>query len=555
MNRTIIQATVASALALCAGQAFALNTGNIDGTEVKLYFGGATATDNAFEKLFSLLAAQGGVCADGSMDLYKYSATAGGSANNRLMFCTANSNAGTNLAGKKIAVFKESAGGSAEGITPVQDPTIVRNFLPFNASTGAGTLANCETSSTSTVLATGNFAQYTLHTCNGSQVTLAAGTANAGISDIDPTTFVGTGGVTAANAAGLISTSTVGVTFNPIVSVALYRALQTAQGLTTNDTLANMPSMSASQLRAIFNGTLTNGTALYGYNATTGSQVQVSSTSKTLFVCRRGNTSGTMTSFKILFLGEGCSKNGTSIGAFVLPTQVFSAAGTDPDTGDPIGTGPIDQVSTGVAFSSTATLFNAVGTAITGGYGGIRVFAGSGSGDVRKCVSYHTDQGGGGTSGDFAIGVSSTETLPADGTTDQHFRFVRVDGNEPTLKATMEGRYSYFTENTFNRQANTAASNYLAANSDALNLYTGLAGQIGKSTVLSAVNSSWKDGAQPGTVGTGEADVGILDIPVSGNTPTVPVTAATVRSKPVNSQIRNYTGAANNCNMAKQFYP
>ncbi len=548
MTNLQIRAAVASAIALSAGQAFALNSGSITGTEVKLYVGGATATDNAFTNLFKLTTANGGLCTDGTLDVYFYSGSAGGTTNQRLFFCTGNANSG--VSGQKIAVFKESQGGSAEGVSPVADPTILRNFLPFSAAT----LGACEAASSVLSAASGNFAQYTLHSCNSSTITLnSSGVANAGISDIDPKTFVGLGPVIAAHANSLTSTSTVGVTFNPIVSVPLYEALQTAQGLSTgSETLANMPSVTLSQLRAIFGGRINNANQLYAYNNSTSSTAQLSS--GTLYVCRRGNSSGTMSSFKILFLGEGCSKNADSIASFVLPSQVYTGEVQDPDTDEWSGTGPVNQVDVGQPWSTSATLYTGTGTgAIAGGYGGIRVFAGSGSGDVRSCMGYHSDNS------HYAVGTASTESLPAEGVgtaSNTHWRYVRIDGVEPTLKATMEGRYPYFTENTMNRQSNASKSNYLATGSNLLALFNGIAGQIGKTNVLLAVNNSWKDAAAIGTVGAGEGDTGILDIPATGNNlSALPVTAASVRVKPVNGQKRNVTGSANNCNFSLQAYP
>src|SRR5262249_20677885 len=129
-----------------------------------------------------------------------------------------------------------------------------------------------------------------------------------------------------------------------------------------------------------------------------------------IYLCRRGDTSGTMTSFKLHFLNQGCSKNPSSTVLFVSPDNALCT-------------------SAGCAWNAATS-------------GNDFVFAGAGSGDVRSCIDYHSSLGR------LAIGIASTEAKP--GTTSNRFRYVKVDGVEPTLKATIEGRYSFFTENTFN---------------------------------------------------------------------------------------------------------
>lgn len=537
MKISKIQMAVGAAIAMAVGTASALPLSTIDGSELKLYVSGATATDGAFANITRITSANGGLCVDGSLDSYEYAPA--GTVNQRLNYCTASANAGA-AAGSRIMIAKESVSGSAAGISPVARET-ARDFLPFSLAA----LGTCEGVVTN-VPANGDFAAYKLHSCNSSHVAaLASVVPNAGISDIDPTTFVGLGGVTAADASDLVATSTVAVTFNPIVSVPLYRALQTAQGLANDDTLANTPSMTLSQLRAIFNGTLTNGTQLWSRN-TAGNNVQVSAASKPINVCRRGNTSGTMASFKILFLGEGCSKNGDSIGSFVKPAVVYTSATEDPDTGDIILGGEINPEGAGVTWSTSVSLFNDAGAPIANGYGGVRVFAGSGSGDVRSCIAYHSA-----TSGNFAVGTASTENKPGANNT---YRYIRIDGVEPTLKAAMEGRYSYFTENTINRAAtggNTLSGNTLA-------LYNAVISRLGTSTVIRNINSSWTNAVSIGGALTGEADTGILDIPTASNNigaGNLPISNGLPRTTPINGQTRNYSGTPNNCNMSKQLFP
>jgi hypothetical protein len=540
MKLSKIQMAVGAAMALAAGNASALALSTINGSEVKLYVSGATATDGAFANLTRLTTVRGGLCVDGSLDSYEYSAAAGGTVTQRLNYCTGSANAGS-AAGQRIMIAKESVSGSAAGVTPVAQEGL-RAYLPFSLA-GLGT---CE-GVVQSVAATGDFAAYVLHRCDSSHVPALASLApNAGVSDVDPSTFVGLGGVTAADAADLIATSTVSVSFNPIVSVPFYRALQTAQGLGTDDTLANMPSLALSQIRAMFSGAVTNGTQLWSRSAS-GANVQVTNTSKEVKVCRRGNTSGTMVSFKILFLGEGCSKNPSSIGAFVKPPLAYAGTTVDPDTGDTIADPAtlINSEAGGVTWSTTTSLFNVSGLPIANAWGGVRVFAGGGSGDVRSCIGFHS------VNTNYAIGTASTENKPAAGNT---YRYVRIDGVEPTLKAGMEGRYPYFTENTLNRAA--TGGNVLSGNE--LSLYNAVISRLGTPAVINAINTSWRDAASIGLALTGEADTGILDIPTASNNigaANLPITNALPRTLPINGQTRNYTGTANNCNMSRQLFP
>jgi hypothetical protein len=555
MKLSKVQLAVSAAIALAAGNASALPLSTITGSEVKLYVSGATATDGAFANLTRVKESLGGICVDGSLDSYEYSAATPGTVNQRLNYCTGSANAGA-AAGLRIMIAKESVSGSAAGVTPVAREQ-ARDFLPFTLAD----LGACEAVA-STVVAAGDFASYTYHRCDSGQVAaLASVIPNAGISDIDPTTFVGLGGVTAADATDLAATSTVAVAFNPIVSIPLYRALQTAQGLANDDTLANVPSMTLSQLRGIFSGSLTDGTQLWS-RTPSGSSAQVATSSKVIRVCRRGNTSGTMTSFKILFLGEGCSKNSGSIGSFVKPAVVFTGAVEDPETGDIILSGEINPETSGVSWSTSVTIYNDAGALITNGYGGVRVFAGGGSGDVRSCIGFHSAANGATTIsqslGNFAVGTASTENRPAAITTNASlatYRYIRVDGVEPTLKATMEGRYPYFTENTINRAqtgSNTISGNELA-------LYGAVVAGLGKSTVLLNINSSWTDALQrSGGALSGQADTGILDIATASNhllATDLPISDSLPRTKPINGQTRNYTLTPNNCNMSKQLFP
>lgn len=536
---TTVRLAVAGALALAAGNALALSPSEIttaygNGTLVTLYVSGATATDNALENLFKLDDTTYRVCQPGTLDIYYYKSSSG-SISQRALTCTAafsgdNVTSGTT----KLALLKESAGGSANGITYPAAGTAL-NFIDLvGGSSNFASACGTVTTSTGTTLPSAT-STFNTRDCghvassSASTVTRSSFVPTAGISDIDPASFVGTGGVTASHNSALTrKRASVAVTFNPIVSVPLFTALQRAYGYIgdtaseNTDSLSFVPSLPSSVIRAIYNGNSVlaasevniNGvklnTKLSGFADSSGD----------IYVCRRGDTSGTMTSFKIHFLGQGCNKNTVNNISFV-----------EPDTSS--------CTASGCTWSST--------------YYNDYVFAASGSSDVRNCINYHSGQGR------LAVGVASTEAKPDFGSTatSNRYRYIKVDGAEPTLKAVMEGRYSFFTENTFNdRYSNDTASTTVTG---AQTLWDKLYSSVGNSTALSELNRPWRNSV----ANVDEGDTGILDSASSGNASAIntlfsdgAITVTEVRATPLNSQTRQtLTGTANNCNLPYQAYP
>jgi hypothetical protein len=539
MKSLSLKLAVVGALSLAGANAMALAPAAIDSSVVRVYVGGATASDNALENLAKLSTGTL-LCQANTLDIY-YFKSSSASIQNRVLFCTAGftNTAATIPAAEritagvtKIAVFKESQGGSANGIVNVARTTPLQ-FIDFFS--GSSNVATACATVTSAVPAAGDFSAFNTRDCGASAGvastvvrTLATGTPNgstiiaptAGVSDVDPDTFVGLGGVLSSDAAALTRKRTsLGVVFNPIVSVPLFTALQRAQGLvagTTENTtsIGLIPTVPSPLLRGIFTGTVLDATQIYSNGVQLSTLAPTGDTA--VYICRRGDTSGTMTSFKIQYLGQGCTKNPSSVAKFVSPDQ------------------PADEAA-GKAWNSTT-------------YAADFVFAGAGSGDVRSCLDYQTSQGR------FAVGVASVESKP--NTTNSRWRYVKVDGAEPTIKAVMEGRYDFFTENTLNDKYSATVS------SGAQAIFDQAASLIGNKTVLSKVNESWQNAAQIGvtvtaSVGIGEGDTGVVDIPVVGtaNVPTFPVAAAQVRSNPVNSMKRAAGTAANNCNRTIQVAP
>src|SRR5439155_620557 len=128
-----------------------------------------------------------------------------------------------------------------------------------------------------------------------------------------------------------------------------------------------------------------------------------------IFVCRRGNSSGTQTGFGIQYLHQGCGTAGIGspgLGFVAATTGTCTAAGCGWD---------------GVSFLAD------------------RVFAGTGSQDVINCMNFHSN------AGHYAIGVLTTEFAPNDAA-GASYRHVKVNGVAPSLENMQMGTWDFFTE-------------------------------------------------------------------------------------------------------------
>jgi hypothetical protein len=507
-----LRIAIAGALCAASAGAWAVDPGaTFDATTpVVLRVGGATASDNTLRNLFALDPADPetgsrAACQAGSLDVYMRG-------NDQLISCLSTANVTGLATGSHIVVVKETAGGSANGISPVARQTNL-NFITPNGTNITAT--NCPV--TATPAAANGLMSYEVHTCSTTTTTVTAAPPHVGISDIDPATFRGVAGVTQADVSALSIDPGLQVVFGPIVSEALRNRLQQVQGLSVgSDTLANVPSVPKTVVAGILSGQILDWSQVY----INGQQVGVSGDTAA-YVCRRGETSGTQSSFKIHYLNEICNTKANAV-SFVPPDQ-------------------------GSCLTSGCTWNATLGTG-TNTFGDDFVFAGAGSGDVRNCVSFNT-----GTQ--YRLGVASTERKPATTGTADRFRYVRIDGQEPTLAAAQEARYNFVTENTLNTRipdVTTAGANRA--------IWTHIRNRIGERAAVSASNAGFQDAACLGTTG-GACDTGVLVTPVAGSIePVFPISAANVRSPtnggPVNSSSRTIPGQApNNCNAPIQVVP
>ncbi len=473
---------IACAAALAAsGSALAIGSNTVPAAN-QLFVSGATATDQALYQITSL--GSNGLCQAGSIDIYidvspnppslPLAALRLTDANDQFMVaCTGRAGAGT-FGGQSIVIAKESNGGSSRGTGIVARSTPVE-FLNPAAPTCAGSVA---------VAAEGALAAYTLnYGCSG----VADQVPDAGIADVEAALFLNTAGITNLTASPLFQ-----IVFAPAVSLNLYRALQSAQGLTADDDPANAPNITRGQLHRIFAG-----------EAFTWDEFQLPGGAdflpgEDIYICRRGNDSGTQASFASFVMNERC--NATVPGIFPPDTGTCEAGGCDWDA---------------------ATFQNDF------------IFAADGSGDVRECLDFRNDNN------QFAIGVLSTNTTvsldDSDPNTpdDREIRFVGLDGAAATLSSVGNGGFHFVTENVLNERGAGVGGVPGAIVDEIVSI-------IGTPSIISDLNvGSRNPGGDTGILGRSNGTTIVANAP--------PVSQADMRSNPVSSFTRSVSGATNNC--------
>jgi len=435
-------------------------------------------------------------------------------------------------AGTAIAIIKENNAGSKNGILPISAPT--SNFVGYPNVTAANFDTNCVPAAAPVTQA--GFLPYFPVTCDTTYpiVTSTATTgpySALGYADVEASIF----GLTAPAGAG----SSVDTPFGVTLSLGAYHALQGAEGLTEDNALADMPTLSRVQLAGLFNGFITDWTHVYGngsgssvgaqsvhfgnsglsgtthvcYDGTqnstgtdcqAGTQASVAVTphNTTVYFCERGQSSGTQNTAQIFFAGQDCIGSPKK---FSTPTTASCAA-------------------SGCTWSAAT-------------YGSDEVFAGNGQGDDLACMEGHDEQG------QFAVSLSSTDQ--AWGTvavanslqSKADWRFIRIDGVAPSNENIAAGKYDFWAQSAFyyaTSGANLPTGNELTL----LKFFTAAATQIGPDTA--AAIDLGLERSNP------TLDGGLLAIPSTSVTPPTPSeTQATFRAAPVNEYLRDTTG--DNC--------
>jgi hypothetical protein len=331
-------------------------------------------------------------------------------------------------------VFKESNGGSDRGTTEVANANAL-TFIPA-AATGC---SNGVAVPAADLIAAG-FPGAQAITIHYSCAQTEAKTTEIGIADVNPALFSeGTASITQGQVDRLSADPLYQPMFAVAVSLNAYRALQRMQGLALTDTLATVPSLRKDQIALAFINTLNdawsglvtdvNGVSLVNTTYTNGVTVP-----DKIYICRRGDESGTQATFAQYFLGERCnSKN-----------PKFWAASTLPASTQQNG------------LTYTKPTFDANGVVTNAGSTSEAVFPGAGSGDVRACLDSQNDVD------HFAIGIlgsESTYNAPnslggnakrADG--DSQWRYIGLNGVAPTLLNVANGKYDFVMQNVINKR-------------------------------------------------------------------------------------------------------
>src|SRR5262249_3953954 len=160
------------------------------------------------------------LCADGTLDLYQVSA------NDRAFFCSAIPSLWPGLGKPNVVVYKSSAGGSGNGVTPLLGSGTSVSLFMSMAQIQANTLCAAITTVVASVTVAGDprgVPSYNLRSC--SAPVNNAHIPSGGLSDVEPRLF------TNADTSAISSSSANSLIFGFAVNEKLYRALQAMEGL------------------------------------------------------------------------------------------------------------------------------------------------------------------------------------------------------------------------------------------------------------------------------------------------------------------------------------
>lgn len=445
MKSTYLFASFAAGLALNSGAALALAPTEVPDLEIVL--SGATAQDNNIGALFKEL------CVAGSLDEYRDGPTGGAGGNHRAYFCRLDTSKVTGLSQTtpkvlfhKTSTSKQGAvsvGGSGIGVNPV--------MLKQEVDVMAINNGNC-------VAPTGSESYYRCRISQSGDV--ARRVPDAGVSDVNPEMFVGPNtpaGVAPVNpsqVAKLLKVVSGGaLVFNTPVTLELRNALQRAQiesgdlpaGCSAGDeTELCMPNLSKQFIASVMTGEVGSWDLVKvgakGSSKALTDFADGKTTDNKVHICRRTNGSGTQATLNAKILNAPCT-----------PGAVYPS-----ETGNPAA-GPI-------------------------------VLLNPGSGDVEKClVDFNS---GSNTSGKnaagvkaWAIGVQSTEK---NASASLAYRFIKIDGQAPTLDNAAAGRYGVTAEVTYQWLKSGGPTG------DIEKIISRIALDAGKPSIIAANNAGYK---------------------------------------------------------------
>jgi hypothetical protein len=409
---------ITTAALMACGAAQALTPSQIDtlrgnGQLKEIYLAGASA-----QRLFVAAWFQE-QCKPATFDVFFNGTGAAPSGSSyRAYSCRLKKKVGDFLTDDPVLLVKRDTGGSLEGVNPIALATAQTNMLVDGGCTATGN------PSPATDIQVPSF---------GCPSTLNR-KSDAGFSDVEPALFqrpvnLPDGQAPLTNAQlNKLDIKTINQTiFGVAVNLALYRDLQNDQGLTPDDEIANRPTIRKSWVAAALQGQAEGGAKRNGWNVvfeadTVGGQ---NVSQKQVNVCRRTVGSGTQASSNAYFLNLGYAPILTNYQVF---GQTYNNAKTA-SLGANVGT--IQDIGTKAVQlgSSTALVETCLGTTVN-------------------------------SIGAYGLGVISRENnpTPAGGAPDKNYRFVRLDGDQPTRDAAKVGNYDFVYNATMQWNTDTTAA-------------------------------------------------------------------------------------------------
>jgi hypothetical protein len=477
------------------------------------HISGSTALDNQVKDALLLPSSAGGPCTAGTITVYTDAPalTPAGpnltKSHQATIVCNLAAKIGTLAAGTTVAFTKESNGGSNEGtFYPAAQQTLAF-FDATQTPTGCVSVGAVAAGFywTHQQAITTEFDQ-----CTG--VVIQA-IPEVGVADENPALFnVGPQALSTALIAKLNTTPLFQNEFAVGVSLDLYRALQTQQGLAVgDDTLSAMPTLTRAQVASLYGGFITDWSQIVSPGGAALPAGKV-------YTCRRGDNSGTNVSADVYFLHNRCTATGTPM---VQATTSVANCGS---------------LSTGQTPENNGCHWAAVNINDT-------TFPGAAGGDVASCLDAHS------RNGTFAYGPlgntskfddpnGATGAAGEAGT--NHWRYIALDGNKPTVLGMANGNYDYHYDNVENLWINLSG-NPLAVGNFLGSLFQSpvalsdiLVAQPNAQSLTHVVDTNYVTGGlQDGFVGTPNA---------------VPTTIAAVQANPTSAFTYDAgTLGTNNC--------
>ncbi len=426
MKKLILGAAISAAFLSGAAHAAITVDGNgipqfDKATTYEIFLSGSSAAQPFIESLLtsSKVPAANRIC-DSSQLIYKFSDTATVGKDQNAYLCvlnTANKALQGLSAGKtNLLIYKRNNGGSAQGVTPVIADTAI-DFLKVD------TAANCAVVTTG--VAGTSFTKLNCTYTSGNALLSNPQKPDFGISDVDPIQFQGDNtpsgftAVTSADLSKLTVKAAASQVFGIAVTKKLRNAMQEAQFGKVNacvgkETAACMPSLTSAQIASIFTGKLNSWKQLKlgSSDLYTSASSANKANSDRLHVCRRASGSGTQAQLGINFMGYPCNS---------VATQGAIDTGLTPET---VAKAQVHAMSSAGAMSECLSELD--------------------SGTDTVGTSF--DNSSRPNSTRWAIGIQGTE-LNASLSSD--WRFIKIDGVEPTLDKVARGKYRDWVELTY----------------------------------------------------------------------------------------------------------